>query len=1370
MGRLNIFLFLLSVLICFGLHAQPLQYRFSRIDANNGVSHNQIKTFYRDSHGFMWFGTVSGLNRFDGYSIKVFRNNSRDTTSIINDDINRIFEDPDGRIWISTWTGLDVYDPYTDRFGFNAGEMLDKYGLPDNKLTDIVKDKKGNYWFIHQNRGIYFHNVQQHKTHNLNYVDVNIYTLASNSITCLQPTAEDDVWIMHRNGVLELVDPNTLKVKSRDSVLYKEFKGSPNDYRFIVDSDEDLWIYMSDSNNGIFHLDTSTGKLSPYNQGTQPIRLNADIVRGVVEDNNKLIWIATDHGGINVIDKKKKSVEYILNSPENPYSLSQNSINTLYKDREGVIWAGTFKSGVNFYHENIIRFPLYRHAASESSSLPFDDVNSFAEDEKGNLWIGTNGGGLIYFNRQNNTFKQYLHDPQDANSLSTNVIVSLYFDHNKRLWIGTFFGGMDCFDGKNFLHYRNIPGDGSSVSDNSIWEIFEDSKNRLYVGTLSYGVNVFDTERKKIAHYSPYVPNTIHGDYVTSFMEDKEGSLWIGTGYGVEVLDRERKKFTHYITQPNNPSSLSNNSILCIMEDSRGFVWIGTHGGLNLFDKAKKTFRSFTTADGLPHNSILTIVEDDNKNLWLGTPDGISNMKIRSISNFLDYEFSNYDQFDGLQGKQYNENAVLKTHTGEIIFGGANGFNIFDPDDIPLNEIISPVVLTDLQILNQPITTGTKFDDRIILDRAIAFTRKLELKHKDNVFSLEFAALSVNHPEKIQYKYKLEGFDENWISTTSAQRKVTYTNLDPGEYTFRVIASNNDGIWNEKGAELQITILPPLWRTRSAMVVYIFLIAAALFFTRKLVQQRERMKFAIEQERQEAQRMHELDMMKIKFFTNISHEFRTPLTLILTPIERILKRPEEQVQPAQLDLIYRNAKRLLNLVNQLLDFRKLEVQEIKFNPSEGDIIKFIKETVFTFSDLSEKKGIALRFHSPIGRLETIFDLDKLEKILFNLLSNSFKFTPEGGEVNVEVTVPVLNKLQIKVCDTGIGIPQNKKDKIFERFFQNELPKSMVNQGSGIGLSITKEFVKVHDGTITVESEPGKGSSFIVTLPIKDLGEIESPRLRHSSLTKQVNGQNNDRLTYGKLPSLLLVEDNEDFRFYLKDNLRSNYHIIEATDGKDGWDKVLANLPDLVVSDIMMPEMNGLDLCRKIKNDQRVSHTPVILLTARTSEEQKLEGFETGAEDYITKPFNFEILQSRIKNLIHQRELFQRDFRQLINVKASHLQITSLDEKLIQKALEVVERKLSDSDFTVEELARELSMSRVHLYKKLQALTGKSPLEFIRTLRLQHAAQLLEKSQLTVSEVAYKVGFNNPKYFARYFKDEYQVLPSLYAATKRNDTD
>jgi signal transduction histidine kinase/DNA-binding response OmpR family regulator len=572
---------------------------------------------------------------------------------------------------------------------------------------------------------------------------------------------------------------------------------------------------------------------------------------------------------------------------------------------------------------------------------------------------------------------------------------------------------------------------------------------------------------------------------------------------------------------------------------------------------------------------------------------------------------------------------------------------------------------------------------------------------------------------------------------------------------------------------LKITILPPFWKTRTAFVLYIVLVLGILMVTRKLIQQRERMKFAIEQERQEAQRMHELDMMKIRFFTNVSHEFRTPLTLILTPLERILKNTKEPDQQNQFQLIHRNAKRLLNLVNQLLDFRKLEVQEIKFNPSEGDIVRFLRDTVYSFSDLSEKKDIRLEFKSSLASLDTVFDQDKLEKILFNLLSNAFKFTPEHGSVTVTLDVVEQNGAQwieIKVSDTGIGIPADKQENIFERFFQHDLPKSMVNQGSGIGLSITKEFVKSHEGTISVESEPGRGSCFTVRLPVKDVRlESKAAAAEDIATPEEIPVTDEEVKQTVKLPTLLLVEDNEDFRFYLKDNLKLHYQILEAKDGKEGWTTALSALPDLIVSDVMMPEMNGLELCRKIKNDSRVSHIPVILLTARTAEEQKLEGFETGADDYITKPFNFEILQSRIRNLIHQRELFQKEFRKHIDVKASDLKITSLDEKLIRNAIACVESKISDPDFSVEDLSRELGMSRVYLYKKLLALTGKSPLEFIRTIRLQHAAQMLEKGQLTVSEVAYKVGFNNPKYFTKYFKEEYHMLPSLYAGRKRTDS-
>jgi signal transduction histidine kinase/DNA-binding response OmpR family regulator len=951
------------------------------------------------------------------------------------------------------------------------------------------------------------------------------------------------------------------------------------------------------------------------------------------------------------------------------------------------------------------------------------------------------------------------------------VIVSLFLDRENVLWIGTYFGGLNSFDGKRFTHYKHDPDDPKSLGDNSIWEIFEDSQNNIWIGTLTQGVDLFDRRRKEFYHYRIGGVNSIHSSYITSFMEDKNGSLWIGTGYGIDVLDKQTGRFTHYLNRSSDSTTLSNNSVFSILEDSRGLIWVATHGGLNLFDKKTKTFSAFT--EGLPHNSLLTLLEDDHANLWVSTPHGISNISVSykpGQKDSLTLDFKNYDEADGLQGKQFNENAAFKTSVGELIFAGSKGFNLFKPRDIGINKTRPKVIFTDFQIFNKSVRIGEVINDKTVLTRTILQTDTLVLDHSDNVFSLEFASLSFFHPEKARYKYIMEGFNKDWTTTDASQRRVTYTNLDPGVYAFKVKASNNDGVWNDTPATLVISVLPPFWKTKTAFVLYALGILCALLLARWLILVNERMNFRIQQEREEAQRMHELDMMKIKFFTNVSHEFRTPLTLILTPLEKMLKQAGESELRNQYHLIHRNARRLLNLVNQLLDFRKMEVQEIKYNPSEGDIVKFVREVFYSFSDLSEKKNVKFTFHSSVQQLETLFDQDKLEKILFNLLSNAFKFTPQNGLVSVELgikTVDDMKWLSVSVKDSGIGIPLDKQEKIFERFFQNDLPKSMVNQGSGIGLSITREFVKIHGGSITVASEPEKGSCFTVVLP---LNEIVHHELAESVEAAQVSGEdaNNEHLLLehsSKKTLLLLVEDNEDFRFYLKDNLKLHYSIVEARNGNEGLQRALAFLPDLIVSDIMMPEMNGIELCRKIKTDQRLSHIPVILLTARTAEEQKIEGFESGANDYVTKPFSFEILQSRIRNLIAQREAFQKTFHKHIDVRAADVQITSLDEKLIRNAVKVVEDHLSDPDFSVEEFSHELGMSRVHLYKKLLSLTGKAPLEFIRTIRLQRAAQLLEKSQLTVSEIAYQVGFNNPKYFSKYFKDHFNVLPSVYAHKK-----
>jgi signal transduction histidine kinase/DNA-binding response OmpR family regulator len=745
------------------------------------------------------------------------------------------------------------------------------------------------------------------------------------------------------------------------------------------------------------------------------------------------------------------------------------------------------------------------------------------------------------------------------------------------------------------------------------------------------------------------------------------------------------------------------------------------------------------------------------------------------------FRFVNYDEADGLQGKAFNNKAAFRTRSGELIFGGPNGFNIFRPSTIELNRQVPHVVFTDFQVFNKSIGAGEKLNNHIILDKAITYIREITLPHTNNVFTVEFAALSFFQPAKNKYMYRMEGFTDEWLVTDGSERKATFTNLNPGEYTFRVRAANNDGFWSKEDAALKIHVLPPFWKTRWAFAGYVLIIIGALLLARRIVLERARMSFQLEQERQEAHRMHELDMMKIRFFTNVSHEFRTPLTLILTPLEKLMKSNTDAGQQQHLMLIHRNARRLLNLVNQLLDFRKMEVQQIRLSPVQGDIVKFIKEISFSFSDISEKKNIQFTFHSSLTSLNTFFDPDKLEKILFNLLSNAFKFTPEAGNVRVELNIRTSGNgteaewLEIKVQDSGIGISADKHEKIFERFFQDDIPGAMLNQGSGIGLSITKEFVRLHGGLITVNSEPDKGSTFIVALPVKkavDQVAVQSAMQQEImpalALEQEANNGQSAPSNGMKKPVVLLVEDNEDFRFYLKDNLKHKYTVIEAANGKEGWQQALSLVPDLIVSDVTMPEMTGIELCKKIKRDPRTSHIPIILLTARTAEEQQMEGLETGANDYITKPFNFELLVSRIKNLIVQREQIRKTFQKQIEINPSEVNIPSLDEKLIQKTLALVEKNMSNAEFSVEELSRELGMSRVYLYKKLLSLTGKTPIEFIRTVRLKRAAQLLEKSQLTVSEIAYQVGFNNPKYFTKYFKSEFNVIPSMYISQRRKE--
>jgi signal transduction histidine kinase/ligand-binding sensor domain-containing protein/DNA-binding response OmpR family regulator len=1354
----------------FTLSAQSEHYNFSRLDIYSGLSHNQVNTIWKDPDGFLWFGTMSGLNRYDGYSCKIFRSKPDDSTSLIDNYISSLYELPDRKMWVATRDSPCIYNSRTEKFDANFRSYFHSLGLPPGTITTIAKGNNGRYWFLYDSLDLYSYSSVNKKAKSFRN---NYQFNPAERISYVRETRDEKLWLVYRTGFLQQYDIKSNKIIFSSNALQK-FTKADNGYRFFIDSDGDLWIWCLTSVKGVFLFHPQDNSIKQFNENSFSHKLNTNLISQIVEDNRGLIWIATDHGGINIIDKKQNfSVSYLVNDPKDSKSLSQNSITALYKDDNGIIWLGTYKQGVNYLNGNIVKFPHYHHQESDSKSLQYDDVNRFVEDKLGNIWIGTNGGGLIYFDRKNNTFKQYLHDPNNENSLSNNVIVSLCIDHEGKLWIGTFYGGLNCFDGKKFTHYRHNDNNLSSLADDNVWEIFEDKDQNLWVGTLGAGLDLLDRKTNRFEHYQykEGKPSPLQSNYIAAILQDRNGNLWIGTAIGITVFEKNKTTPVDYHT--NDSSGLSNNNIICLLEDSKGRIWVGTREGLNLFNEQTNTFQIFTIADGLPDNAILNILEDNHQTLWISTPNGLCNAIPKQKENGLGFSIINYDEMNNLQNREFNDNAALKTKSGELIFGGPSGFNIIDPDKIAKPVFHPKIVFTGLQILNNNVEPGEEINNRVLLQQSLSQLQSIDLKYKENVFSIEFASLDFSHNSRDKYAYMLQGFNSDWLYADGSQRRVTYTNLDPGHYTFKVKILNADGVWSDEKT-LKINIAPPFWRTSLAYILYTLAIFGILLLARKITLDRIHMKFEMKQQRREAERAHAIEQLKTKFFTNVSHEFRTPLSLIISPLDKIIKNTSDEDQKKQLNLVHRNAKRLLNLVNQLLDFRKMEVQELKLHPAIGDIVKFAEDISYSFTDIAEKKGTKFSFDSNVESLEIYFDKDKMEKILFNLLSNAFKYTPDNGEVSVRLTyTPPTDSeengtLAIDVKDNGIGIPPDKHEMIFERFFQTEVPESMVNQGTGIGLAITKEFVRLHNGVISVNSEPEKGTCFTVLLPAKKIHEISA---RTTSNPAPI--ENAEQIIFeesqknGKKKTIIIVEDNEDLRFYLKENLKTQYHVEEATNGKEGWEKIHLMNPDLVVSDIMMPLMDGIELAKKIKTDTMTAHIPVILLTAMGSEEKQIEGFQAGVNDYITKPFTFEILASRIRNLLAQQKLLQKRFQKQIEVNPSEVTVTPVDEKFLKQALEIVEKFMDKPDFSVEDFSREMCMSRVALYKKILSLTGRAPLEFIRSIRLKRAAQLLEKSGMSVSEIAYEVGFNNPKNFTKYFKEEFKVLPSQYATSKKD---
>jgi len=1376
-------------LVIQGAYAQDQKINFTSLTSKDGLSSNVVTAIVKDRYGIMWFATEDGLNKYDGTSFTVYRHIAADTTSLPTNDVVALHEDHSGTLWVGTNGGsVCSYDRQKDSFRrlpFQKG-----FDRKNNVIRAITSDYLGQVWISNVN-GL---SVLDPKSGKLTHIPLGppeSGRLASKAVLSLFEDSRLRLWVGSAEGLF-------LYNRAKNSFVH--YLHGPGDAGSLAgnavrcieeDANGSIWV---GTDGGLSQLLPDGRKFRNFKYGSGKKSISSSDIYSVVADPNGKLWLGTEEG-INILDTHSGDIIVYKPDSRNIYGLARKSVRCIYIDDLGTHWISTFKGGINKSDINLNLFNLKRSNPFDDQGLSAPNVTSFAETDNGDVFVGTDGGGLNLYDRVKGVFRHFNLRPKNSAATSDLAILSLEMSRDKRLWIGTYVNGLFALDIRTGKYEQFVKGrKGESLINNNVFCLKEDSKGNLWIGTNGDGISVYNPKTKTFSdiHKSGSSEGTLRlpvNGYIRAIEEDSRGNIWIGShGSGIAVFNPRTRSFKLY---DKTHSKLPNDVVLCVITDRSKNIWVGTRGGLSLFDERTGQFTSFSEKDGLSNGVVYDIVEDRRGLLWISTNSGISSFDPKTR------KFNNYNAYNGVQNSNFNSGAGLRTLDGELFFGGQDGFNHFNPANLKINTNVPPVLITALKVDNKSVGPAEESP----IHEHISVARDIYLDYSQN-FSLDFVALSYVIPQQYRYLYKLQGFDKSWNNVGSS-RIASYTNLDPGEYEFKVRASNADGDKFGEITTVRIHVKPPFWLT---IYAYIFYFAAALgivLYARYRGIQKLKNKFRAEQEkvkarqlleaeRKEAERLHELDMLKIKFLTNLSHEFRTPISLIMGPVDTLLSEEKFESGSKHLNMIKRNARRLLNLVNQLLDFRKMEEQELRLSLSDGELISFVKDVSELFKDLSSRKNIRLIFDTRIDCFYTLFDHDKLERILFNILSNAFKFTQGGGtiKVGVEIEDGTINTqdsgIIITVSDTGIGIPHDKKEKIFNRFFQGDANTSILNQGSGIGLSITREFVKMHGGSISVESEQGKGSTFVIRFPFiaEASQEATAVNLPRAATTEQVRirvEEEKPAILTGKeteaedtlsrdMPTILLVEDNDDFRFYLKDNLKNFYRVYEASNGKEGWQKALAHHPQIIVSDISMPFMDGIELCNKVKADKRTSHIPIILLTALTGEEEQIRGLQTGANDYMTKPFNFEILNAKIKNLLVLNRTLKDTYTKQIKVQAPELVIESQGDILLNKVMLYLEENLNNPKLSVEDLSRHVGMSRVSLYHKILELTGQSPVEYIRSIKLEKAAVLLEKSDLNVAQISYMVGFATPNYFAKSFKSRFNMQPSEYMTAKRKSAE
>lgn len=1314
-----------------------------------GLSNSHVNSIYQDRSGLIWICTDNGLNSFDGVRFKTYYHILDNPASLDNNSVLSVYDDTKGNFWVGTTGGLQLLDRATGRF--STIHFSYPYVTDFSYVSCIIEDRKGNIWLSTSRAGAICLKGDDHRP--VYYLPTNS-NICSDKINTLYEDRFGNIWIGSQdNGI------SVLNMENHTIVNYAHDPDDVNSlssnkvFSFVELPDGDMLIGMIDGGIDLFDYDSKKfiRNYIPSVEGAFTLK----------KGHGHTIWIGTDGYGLKNYDYAKRTIS-TYDSDLTHVDMHHAKIHGVLEDQQGNLWLGLYQKGIMMIPQQERIFHNWGLSFFHPElNIGTECVLSILEDSKHRVWIGTDGDGIYRLNADRKVDRHYT-----TAKLPANAVLAIFEDSKKRIWLGTYLHGLFLYDeGSDSFRNVRLHVGGTTVKD--IYTIEENADGTLWIGTNENGLCLYNHDTNQIKSYTYdmlYGGNQIPSNSIHTILFGRDSLVWIGTSSaGISCFDQRTGLFRDYNVENGK---LKNNNIYSVAQDSAGNVWVGTKGGLHYLDLVNDTTLLYTEADGLSNASIAGIEIDGHGNLWISTSLGLSFFDVSRKT------FSNYYTSDGLQNNEFRRGAHFASKSGELFFGGIDGLTAFYPFVPHAEHKLTALIFTDLYFYNEKIEVGDA--DDAVLTRNIDATDRIKIGPDIRSFSIEFAALEYNAPEKVVYQVKMEGFDTEWRTLPTGSRLATYTNLNHGSYTFMVRAFLPGTEPVERS--LSIVITPPFYLSWWAKTFYSLCVVAALFLFFYLMERRVRRK------KESIQKENDNLMMqsKLQFLTDISHEIRTPLTLILSPIEQLMKETPEGPLHNVYKLIDQNGQRILRLINQVMEMRKLDRGQVRLLTVPTDVEHFFRQVASSFDNIAEEKKIRFTMQVEPGLPRVWIDQEKLDKVVFNVLSNAFKYTPEGGHIDIQIGRDG-DQLKIRIADSGEGIPAEQRELIFNRFYQIPSKGNLNKMGTGIGLHLSRSLMEIHHGRIYVEDSPEGGAAFVITLPIDnsylkkeemlaDGGELSLATLVQPALQDFVDDTPEEQ-PQGPATAfrykLLVVEDDKDIRKYLKEILGHDYRIIEAEDGLKGLELVISEMPDCVITDVMMPEMDGIELCKKIKTNEQTCQIPVIMLTAKTAIEQRIEGIEVGADSYIPKPFNVDHLKTRVRKLIELRRAIREKYEGKHELRKEDIKIKSGDEKLLEKLEQIVKEQISDPDLSVETISRQIGVSRSQLQRKLKQLTNQNPSDYLKTTRLRYAATLLVTKNLSISEVTYEAGFSSLSHFSNSFREFYGMSPSRYVELYHN---